>query len=514
MIDDALTQWSPETLRAILADDLERAELIVVSNREPYAHEWIDGEIRLQVPASGLVTALDPVLCAFAGTWIAHGGGSADRETVDCRDRVAVPPDHPQYTLRRVWLDARDHQGHYSGFSNEALWPLCHVAFTRPAFRAEDWEAYRTVNRRFAEAVAEEARTERPLVLVQDYHFALLPAMIRELLPQACILTFWHIPWPNGELFGVCPWREQILEGLLGSSILGFQTRLHCDNFLDSVDRFLESRIDRQAGTVYREGRMTTTSAYPISIRWPEASPSRDGSARSRIMARHDIAEDARLMVGVERLDYTKGIIERFQALDCLLRNHPEWRGKLTLIQVASPSRSNLPAYQRLRRECRALVDEINARYGRDHYRPIIWLERPHDRAAVNALLRAADVCVVSSLQDGMNLVAKEYVAARDDEQGVLVLSAFAGAAQELAEAVIVNPYDAAGMADAMHRALATPPEEQGERMRAMRETVRANNVYRWIGHMLMDAVRVQRRSGLPADRVEESLPPERWAAQ
>ncbi|MBN9073180.1 MAG: trehalose-6-phosphate synthase [Rhizobiales bacterium] len=497
MIDDTLIQWSPQTLRAVLAEDLQQAELIVVSNREPYVHERVDGRIELSTPASGLVSALDPVMRAFSGTWIAYGGGSADRETVDARNHVAVPPDNPEYTLRRVWLSPQDHRGHYSGFSNEALWPLCHVAFARPVFRAEDWEAYRAVNRRFAEIVAREAKTERPVVLVQDYHFALLPAMLRELVPGASILTFWHIPWPNSELFGVCPWREQILDGLLGSSILGFQTQLHCNNFLDSVDRFLESRIDREASAVYRNGQMTSVNAYPISIRWPDAATASRAAARDRVTARHDIPHDHRIMVGVERLDYTKGIVERFHALDTLFGNHPEWRGKLVFIQVAAPSRSNLPAYQRLRRECGEMVDQLNARHGHGIYRPVIWLERHHGRNAIDELLRAADVCVVSSLHDGMNLVAKEFVAARDDEQGVLVLSAFAGVAQELADALIVNPYDATGMAEAMHRALTMPAEEQGQRMRAMREIVRAGNVYRWAGHMLLDAVQARRRSEL-----------------
>lgn len=514
MIDDVLNQWSQDTLRTVLADDLEQAELIVVSNREPYAHERVDRRIELRIPASGLVSALDPVMRTFAGTWIAHGGGSADRETVDAADHVAVPPDDPQYTLRRVWLSPSDHRGHYSGFSNEALWPLCHVAFTRPTFRTEDWEAYRAVNQQFAAVVAEEAKTDRPVILVQDYHFALLPAMIRELLPEASILTFWHIPWPNAELFGVCPWREQILDGLLGSSILGFQTQLHCDNFLQSVDRFLESRIDRQAGIIHRNGRTTSTNAYPISIRWPDGPPPEPGQARARLGVRHDIAEDVKILIGVERLDYTKGIIERLQALDLVFRNHPEWLGRLTFIQVAAPSRSNLPAYQRLRRECREMVDELNARYGDGLYRPIIWLERHHNRAAVDELLRGADACIVSSLHDGMNLVAKEFVAARDDEQGVLVLSAFAGAAQELVDALVINPFDLAGMAEAIHRALTMPADEQAGRMQAMREIVQGNNVYRWIGHMLLDAVRLHRRRGMNLDWPEDAPASGTWAGQ
>lgn len=494
MIDDALTQWSPRTLRAVLADDLDEAELMVVSNREPYVHERLEGRIELDMPASGLVSALDPVMRTFAGTWIAHGAGSADWDTAGPDGHLAVPPDDPQYTLRRVKLSKTDHEGHYSGFSNEALWPLCHTAFTRPIFRASDWRAYRAVNRRFAEVVVEEAKTTNPVVLVQDYHFALLPAMIRKALPDASILTFWHIPWPNAELFGICPWADKLIDGLLGSSILGFHTPLHCANFLDSVDRVLEARTDRQDGTVVRNGRTTSIKAYPISIPWPERQPSTRSSARGRVLARYGLDDDVKLMVGVERLDYTKGIVERLRALDMLLRDNPQWVGRLAFVQVAAPSRSKLPAYQRLRRECTEMVDDLNARYGNGHYRPVIWLERHHGRQAIGELLRAADVCVVSSLHDGMNLVAKEFVAACDDDRGVLVLSAFTGASHELVDALIVNPYDAAGMANTLLRALVMPVEEQVERMQAMRATVRANNVYRWAGHMLLDAVQARRR--------------------
>ncbi|WP_274631393.1 alpha,alpha-trehalose-phosphate synthase (UDP-forming) [Arvimicrobium flavum] len=497
MIDDVLIQWSPETLRAVLADDLEQAELMVVSNREPYAHEWVNDRVELQMPASGLVSALDPVMRAFAGTWIAYGGGSADREAVDSSDCLGVPPHDPHYRLRRVWLTKQQHDGHYSGLSNEGLWPLCHIAFARPTFRASDWDAYREVNRRFAAVVAEEAETANPVVLVQDYHFSLLPGMIRDLMPAATILTFWHIPWPNAEQFGVCPWHKQILDGLLGSSIVGFHTGLHCSNFLDCVDRFVECRIDRQAGTIHREGHTTSVNAYPISIPWPaQAEHLSRSTARELVGRRYDIPDRIKLIAGVERLDYTKGIIERLRAVETLLESRPEWIGRIVMAQVASPSRSNLPAYQRLRRECTELVDCINARYGRGAYRPVLWLERHHSRAAVDELLAAADICVVSSLHDGMNLVAKEFVAARHEDEGVLILSPFTGASQELVDALLVNPYDTVDMAEAMHRALTMPPEEQAERMRSMREVVRSNNVYRWAGRMLLDAVQARRRNG------------------
>jgi trehalose 6-phosphate synthase/phosphatase len=503
-VDDPLVSWTPETLRRILAAELPDEQVILVSNREPYIHNLgPDGNVKLIVPASGLVSALEPVTRACAGTWIAHGGGSADRLTVDEHDRIQVPPNNPSYTLRRVWLSEEELQGYYLGFANDGLWPLCHIVFTRPIFRASDWEAYKAVNQKFADIVVEEARNERPIVLVQDYHFALLPRMVRERLPEATIITFWHIPWPNSEVFSICPWREQILDGLLGSSIVGFHIQFHCNNFTESVDRFLESRIEREHSSITYGGQTTLVHSYPISIEWPPAKLATQlpaAECRKQIFDEFGLSPDIKLMVGVERLDYTKGIIDRFVALGQMFEHHPEWIGRMAFVQIAAPSRGTLPAYRILHEECLAFVDDFNRRFGSATYKPIIMLDEHHDQDSIYCTYRAADVCVVSSLHDGMNLVAKEFVAARDDEQGVLILSTFAGASRELLEALIVNPYDATGMGEAMHRALTMPEEEQRERMRRMREVVRDNNVYRWAGSMLQDAARLRRRSQIPAD--------------
>ncbi|MDX8535040.1 trehalose-6-phosphate synthase [Mesorhizobium sp. VK25A] len=503
-VDAALVTWSPDTLRKILADELPEAQVIVVSNREPYIHnETRDGDVELVVPASGLVSALEPITRACAGTWIAYGGGSADRTVVDGNDRVQVPPGHPSYTLRRVWLSDDEYQGYYLGFANEGLWPLCHIAFTRPIFRESDWEAYEAVNRKFAETVVAEARNERPIVLVQDYHFALLPRMIRERLPEAIVITFWHIPWPNSEVFSICPWRERILDGLLGSSIVGFHTQFHANNFTESVDRFMESRIERADAAISYGGQVTLVHSYPISIEWPaellKALPSVE-ECRLRVRKRFRIPAGAKLCVGVERLDYTKGILDRFHALEELFIRHPETVGNVVFLQIAAPSRGTLPAYKHLHEECVRCAEEINQRYGSESYRPVVMVAEHHSQAAVYELYRAADICLVTSLHDGMNLVAKEFVASRDDEQGVLLLSTFAGASRELLEALIVNPYDAAMMSEAMLQALTMGPDEQHERMRRMREIVRDNNVFRWAGSMLLDAARLRKRGDL--DRV------------
>ena len=497
--DEGQTQWGPDALRRILRQDLKGDEILIVSNREPYIHtRRKDNVIEIQRPASGLVTALEPVMRACSGTWIAHGAGSADRDTVDRHDHVMVPPEKPSYRIRRVWLSEEEEKGYYFGFANEGLWPLCHIAHTRPTFRAPDWEHYETVNRRFADVVADEARTDDPIVLVQDYHFALLPRMVRERLPKATIITFWHIPWPNPEAFGICPWREEVLEGLLGSSILGFHTQFHCNNFFDTVDRFLEARVDRETFTISYQGQPTEVRRYPISIEWPPnalAVQQPVAECRRHVRDMLGLSQDVKLGVGVDRLDYTKGILERFAAIERLLELEPRWIGQFSFVQCAAPSRVSIDDYQNLDAKVRQVAARINERFGRPGCPPIVLRIEHHDAAQVYEMYRAADLCYVSSLHDGMNLVAKEFVAARDDEQGVLILSQFTGAARDLAEALIVNPYDIEQSAAAMHLALTMSPEEQRARMRSMRGVVQEFNVYRWAGRMLLDAARMRHRS-------------------
>jgi trehalose 6-phosphate synthase len=491
------TEWTPQALHDLLASALPGAEVLIVSNREPYIHNRTESGIELQTPASGLVSALEPVMRACGGTWIAHGSGSADHETVDKDDRLKVPPSSPAYTLRRVWVNEEEQDGYYYGLANEGLWPLCHIAFVRPVFRDSDWQAYKLINERFADAVAREARTEDPIVLVQDYHFALAPRMIRKRLPKAIIITFWHIPWPNAETFGICPWKEEILDGLLGSSIVGFHTQFHCNNFFETIDRFIESRIDREHSAVTLSGQETLVRPYPISIEWPpkamEGQPSVE-ACRARVRERFVLPADHKIAVGIERFDYTKGILDRMRSIELLLDANPQWKGRFTFVQAAAPTRSKLPAYAMLQREAISLAEQINARYGSDGWRPVRLLIRHHEPFEVFELFRAADLCIVSSLHDGMNLVAKEFVASRDDDQGVLILSSFAGASREMSEALIVNPYDGADMAKALDAALRMPPSEQAERMRLMRQQVREQNVYRWAGRMLVDAARIRQR--------------------
>ncbi|WP_431203337.1 alpha,alpha-trehalose-phosphate synthase (UDP-forming) [Bradyrhizobium betae] len=493
--------WTPKALQDLLHGVLPGAEVLVLANREPYIHNRTDHGIVVQRPASGLVSALEPIMRACGGTWVAHGSGSADRETVDENDRIGVPEGAPSYALRRVWISEAEQDGYYYGFANEGLWPLCHIVFVRPVFRSGDWHMYREINQRFADAVVAEAQTEDPVVLVQDYHFALAPKMIRQRLPKATIISFWHIPWPNAETFSICPWRREIIEGMLGSTILGFHTQFHCNNFVECVDRFVESRIDREVQAVSLAGHETRIRAYPISIEWPPSAlasvPAR-ATCRAEVFREFNLAEGTKLVVGVERFDYTKGIPDRMRAIDALLTLDPSWEGRLVFVQVAAPTRSKLDTYSRLQAEAESLADAINARHP-DRQAPIRLVARHYESSDVFKLFRAADVCVVSSLHDGMNLVAKEFVGSRDDNAGVLVLSSFTGASREMSEALIVNPYDTEELAAAIKRAMTMPLDEQAERMKLMRQQVKENNVYRWAGTMLVDSARSRTRERILA---------------
>ena len=497
---DDQAPWDADALRAILDGDLRGHEVIVVSNREPYLHMYHGDEIVVRQPASGLVTAMEPIMRACSGTWVAHGSGTADRDVVDSHDRVQVPVTNPAYQIRRVWLNAQEESGYYYGFSNEGLWPLCHNAHVRPTFRATDWEQYVAVNRRFADTVVQEATSNDPIVLVQDYHLAMVPRFIRDMLPNATIVTFWHIPWPTPEAFSICPWREELLDGLLGSSILGFHTQNHCNNFVDTVDRLLEARVDRESFSVSYQGESTAVKRYPISVDWPPAPEllaTTVEQCRHDVRLRHHLPDNHMIGVGVDRLDYTKGIEERLRAVQRFLELHPEWVGRFSFIQIAAPTRSSIEHYQAYEARVRALAMRINTQFSAAAHPPVILHAEHHEPREVYEYYRAAELCFVSSLHDGMNLVAKEFIAARDDERGVLVLSQFTGAARELPEAIIVNPYDAEECAEALWQALTMPATEQRARMRLMRSLVGEFNVYRWAGRMMLDAANVRRRSRL-----------------
>jgi trehalose 6-phosphate synthase len=482
--------WTRERLEEVARTRLGGARLVAVANREPFIHTYDGEDISCMRPASGLATALDPVLRACHGTWVAHGSGDADRAVADERGRLAVPPEDPSYTLRRVWLSKDEVEGYYYSVANEAFWPLCHVACTRPRFDAADWEQYRRVNRKFADAVLDEVGDDPAVVFVQDYHFALLPRMLKDVRPDLVVLQFWHIPWPNREVFRICPWQEEVLDGLLGNDLLSFHIQYHCNNFLETVDRGLESRVDMARFAVTRGGKTTLVRAQPISIDPEVAAPPEPEEARraERRLRKRLGLRNQRLLVGVDRVDYTKGIPERFRAVDRLLTLHPDLKRTFSFVQVGAPSRVHIPVYRHLNDELEALVEEINWRHGDSNWQPIVYLNEHHEAEQIYPLYRAASACVVSSLHDGMNLVAKEFVAARADLRGVLVLSHFAGAAEELTEALMVNPYAVDEFAEALRQALVMPEQEQERRMRQMRRQVADNNIYRWAGMLLSEA--------------------------
>jgi alpha,alpha-trehalose-phosphate synthase [UDP-forming] len=497
--------WTAERLSVHMRDHFGSSRIFAVSNREPYVHVRKGREIQCMVPPSGLVTAIEPVLRACDGVWVASGSGNADKETVDQFDRLRVPPDDPRYTLRRVWLTQEEESRYYDGFANEGLWPLCHNAHTSPIFRPADWEAYQRVNERFAAALLEEMEgSVDPIVFVQDYHFALLPRLIKTARPDARVAIFWHIPWPNTEACLICPWGAEILDGLLGADLIGFHIPLHCTNFLAAVDSVFEARTDREHATVSRLGHVTTVRPYPISVAFtgasirPGAEPvnehaeeAKRATERNLLLKEFGLRADS-LAVGVDRLDYTKGIVQRLLALEYLLETHPWHWERLTLVQIASPSRTRIPAYEELHRRVNEEVARINQRFQTARWRPIVLIERQADHHEIDRWYRAADLCLVTSLHDGMNLVAKEFVAARDDEDGVLILSKFTGAAVELRDAQLVNPYDIVGVAEAMHRGLEMGRDERRERMQRMRRQVMENNIYHWAASVLDSLRRIR----------------------
>jgi trehalose 6-phosphate synthase len=408
---------------------------------------------------------------------------------VDEFDRLRVPPDDPRYTLRRVWLSSEEEAGYYDGFANEGLWPLCHNAHTRPIFRATDWDWYQRVNEKFAAALLEEMEgNDNPIVFVQDYHFALVPRLIKAARPDARVALFWHIPWPNAEAFGICPWQAKLLDGLLGADLIGFHIPLHCNNFLSTVDRVLEARTDREHMTARRDGHITTVRPYPVSVAFDGSKPERKGPAPSHneLLKEFGLRCET-LIVGVDRMDYTKGIVERLVAVEELLKTHPYYLERLTMVQIAAPSRSRIPSYIALNRKVKETVERINEQYQTGQWKPILLIERQCSHAEVDLWYRAAAVCLVTSLHDGMNLVAKEFIAAHDDEDGVLVLSKFAGAATELLDALIINPYDIEGVAEAIHQALDMDIAERRKRMHRMRQYVMDHNIYRWAASILDD---------------------------
>jgi alpha,alpha-trehalose-phosphate synthase [UDP-forming] len=481
--------WNKEALHKIIEERLGDYQLIVVANREPYVHRRQGDKIVCDKPASGMAAALDPIMRTCGGIWVGHGSGNADRKTVDRDDHVRVPPEDPAYTLRRVWLTKQQEDGYYYGLANEGLWPLCHVAFVRPVFPPEDWETYREVNALFAQAVLEEANGRPTFVFIQDYHFGLLPRMLKQANPNLIVAQFWHIPWPNPEIIRTFPWHEELLDGLLGNDLLGFHLRYHCQNFLDTVDRSIEAKVDKERTQITRGGKMTVVRPFPISIDFDEhvalaRSPDVEAAMEKW---RHllGLTDQTLLGIGIDRIDYTKGIPDRLRGLNRFFEKHPEYREQVRFVQLGVPSRARIESYKHLDEEVDNLVEEVNWRWGTEAWQPITYFKENFGLVDLIAMHRLAEFCIVSSLHDGMNLVAKEFVASRHDEKGMLILSKFTGTALELTDALQVNPFAQDEIAEAIFGALTMSETERRKRMQKMRQAVADNNVYRWAGRIL-----------------------------
>jgi trehalose 6-phosphate synthase len=483
--------------------------LIVASNREPYIHSRApDGSIFCPPAAGGVAVALDALMRERGGVWIAHGSGDADRAVVDARDHVLVPPEQPSYTLRRIWLDENEYAAYYGGFANEGLWPLCHVVDVRPAFRAEDWGAYQRVNDRFAQAIDEEIAAPATPVFIQDYHLALVAPRLRERRPDVHTALFWHIPWPSPDRLRVCPWRREILAGLLANDLLAFQIERDRRNFLLAASDELGVETEYDSSLVRHNGRLTAVVPVPIGVDFDRirAIAADPACSAEHARLRQEFGLTAPVIgVGVDRLDYTKGIPERLAALDRLLTVRPELRGRLTFVQIGVPSRSDLESYSAIETEIDHRVEQVNRRHSVPGMPPpIFYYKRALRIQSLVPLYRSARFCIVSSLHDGMNLVAKEFVAARDDLAGVLVLSELAGAAQELGEAIIINPYDVDGFAEGLAQAIDMSAEEQARRMRALRRIVAGRDVFGWASDILEGLDNLWTQPLLYAARVDE----------
>jgi len=486
--------WTKESLKELIKDKLKDYTFVVASNREPYIHKFNREKITHFRPASGVVTALDPVLQACNGLWVAHGSGDADKKVVDAKDCVQVPPDDPKYTLKRIWMNKAEEAGYYYGFANEALWPLCHIVYTKPKFSAEDWKSYQLINERFANAILSEIGDKEAFIFLQDYHLTLVPKLIKQANPKAKIALFWHIPWPNPEVFRICPWKNEILEGLLGADLLGFHIHYHADNFLETVNHNLEAKVNKVTSTVTYEGTETLVRPYPISIDSEKIAKEAASAAVAKDIekVKEELGITSELIgVGTDRIDYTKGIVEKFEAIDRFLEKYPEYQGRFVYIQIGSLSRIHLETYKKLNDDINSLVERINWKYSSDNWSPIIFIRKYFTPQQLLAIYRMANICLISSLHDGLNLVAKEFVAASAKDKGMLVLSKFTGAARELTDAVTFNPYNPEECAEAIKQALSMPEKERKTRMTKMKAEVAENNIYHWSAEIIQALLRL-----------------------
>jgi trehalose 6-phosphate synthase len=476
--------WTAERLKQFTKDLFKNRTIIAVSNLEPYIHTKTGNTISYHIPASGLITAIEPVMQACSGIWIAQGSGNADKLVVDEQDKISVPPEEPKYVLKRVWLTGKEIQGFSYGLSDRALYPLFHMAHTRPVFNADDWKEYKNVNRKFANAIlAEIKHLKKPIIFIQDFQFTLVPKLVKEQRPDATIGLFWHIPWVSAESFSICPWKKEIVDGMLGADLIGFHTQLHCNNFIETVSREVETLIDYEQSTITRHAHTSLVKPFPISIAFTTGEKSEENEREKpevKELLKSLGIHTKYIGIGVDRLDYIKGIMDRFTAIEIFFDTYPSLQEQMTFIQISSPSETKSKQYMDFVATVEKEVERINTKFKTKNWKPIVFLPKHHSHKELIRYYKIADFCLITSLHDGMNLVCKEYVAARNDEKGVVILSQFAGAAKELKDALITNPYNGQQTADAIYTALQMSPAEQAKRMKKMRTVVRNYNIYRW----------------------------------
>jgi len=486
-----LKVWDERSLLELIREKLSDTVFTVVSNRQPYIYTYKKGKVQWQRGPGGIITALDPVMRRIKGLWVASSSGEADLEAAGNSNKVAVPPDDPAYRLRYVRLSREEETGYYLGFANQALWPLMHQVYVRPLFDARHWQIYKKVNRKFAAAVYQEIRSERALVFFQDYHLSLAASFLKELKPEVKTLLFWHIPWPAYDLFRVFPWKQELLKGLLANDLIGFHLSDFCRNFFAAVSNELESRVSRESASLVVSGHTTLVRSYPISVDYTGIDKSASGPEvryAAEALKKEFFLADYRLIAGLDRIDYTKGIPERIRAYDLLLEDHPELREKIIFVQIGEISRIRIAAYRKLNDRIKNMIDTVNNKYGNSRWQPVLFLKRHLSFSELLAFYCLADVCLVTSLHDGMNLVAKEFVSARRDDQGVLVLSRFTGAVRELKTSLQVNPFSVREIKAALYQALTMDGGEISSRMKKMRSVVSRNNIWKWTADIISDA--------------------------
>lgn len=483
-----------EKLQKTIRERLKGYQVVVASNREPYLHYMHKGKIAYLNPPGGAAHTLDSILQACGGTWVAHGSGNADKKVVDQDGKIQLPPENPTYTLKRIWLSKEQANGYYFGFSNQALWPLCHIVYTRPIFRQSDWEYYQQVNRMFAEAILKEIGKSKAFVWIQDYHLALLAKYIKEKRKDVICAQFWHIPWPNPEAFRICPMKKEILKGLLSNDMLAFHLRYYNTNFIDTVEKEMENRLDREKTSIIYHGHETMIRAFPISVDFQKISQDVDSQDIKERAAHYkeefSLSDDLKVILGLDRIDYTKGIPERLRAVGRLLEKYPQYKERFVFIQMGALSRVHISQYRDLNDEINDLVEEINWKHSTESWSPIVFVRRTLSYPETVAFYRLGDVCVVSSVHDGMNIVAKEYICAKNNLEGMLVLSKFTGAARELNEAVLINPYDIEDFAEKIRIALEMPKKERSQRMKKLRDTIARNDIYRWANKFINELIK------------------------